>query len=151
MQNVANSIRHLRTILDNGDVRAAVIYLNSLTDHRFTSIYRFDNSELRNLYFYDRENPEQHSTPDIPVMASYCVFVRSQRDTFTISNASSDERLDGHPKQQSVQSYCGVPLMDVDGRMYGTICHFDLRTIPISASTVELMESVSRFLRPAII
>ena len=140
----------LRAILRDHGIRAALIFLNGLTEHRFTALYRFDKETLRNIYFFDRENPSQDSTPDIPVMASYCVFVRNRRSTFATPDSLQDDRVEGHPKRQIVQSYCGVPLRDVNGEMFGTICHFDFRPIPISDENIELMEAVAPLLKRSV-
>ncbi len=147
MANFTDSLRQLKTLLNDGDVRGAIIYLNGLTEHRFTSLYRFDNQTLTNVYFYDRENPTQKSTPDIPIMASYCIFIRNSQSTFTTVESLQDDRLQNHPKQLEVRSYCGIPLLDENGKMFGTICHFDFQPTPISNATVKLMESVAPLLK----
>ena len=149
MVGIGHSLRQLKAILRGQDVRAAVIFLNGLTEHRFTALYRFDKETLVNLYFFDRENPTQESTPDIPVMASYCVFVRNSGTMFTTPDSLQDDRVRAHPKRKVVQSYFGVPLLDEDGKMFGTICHFDLRPIPISDENVELMEAVALLIKTA--
>lgn len=137
----------LRDILFQDGIRAALIFLNHLTDHRFTALYRFDRHMLKNLYFYDRENPEELSTDEIPVMASYCVFVRDLRKKFITPNAPLDERVTDHPKQQQVQSYCGVPLVNRFGEMFGTICHFNLQPMEFNNANVDLMEIMSGLLQ----
>jgi GAF domain-containing protein len=147
MATIADSLRQLRGILGGQDIRAALIFLNGLTEHRFTALYLFDKETLKNHYFFDHENPTQAATPDIPVMASYCVFVRNSGNIFTTPDSLQDDRVCGHPKRQEVRSYCGVPLCDANGKMFGTICHFDLRPIPISAANVELMEAVAPFIQ----
>ncbi len=95
---------------------------------------------LRNAIFYDRENPELDSCEDIPVLASYCVFVRDSGAPFLTKNARHDVRLDNHLKQNTVQSYCGVPLINREGHMFGTICHFDFKPGRIDDLDVELLE-----------
>src|SRR6187549_2412675 len=102
----------LRTVLANGGARAALAFLNSLTSQRFTSLYRFDGEHLRDITFYDREAPEVESCETIPVLASYCVFVRDSGTRFATTAALEDRGLDGHPKQAQVQSYCGAPPRD---------------------------------------
>lgn len=149
MADNVESLRELRAILGSQGIRAAIIFLNGLTQHRFTALYRFDKETLHNLVFFDRENPTQELTPDIPVMASYCVFVRSSRSTFTTPDSLHDDRVRDHPKRQEVQSYCGIPLLDENGKMFGTICHFDFRPIAISDATVELLEAVAPLLKQA--
>jgi GAF domain-containing protein len=150
MSTLSDALRQLRVILRDQDIRAGLIFLNGLTQHRFTALYRFDKETLRNLYFFDRENPAQDSTPDIPVMASYCVFVRSRRAAFSTTDSLQDERVEGHPKRQIVQSYCGVPLRDINGEIFGTICHFDFRPLPISDENIELMEAVAPLLKASV-
>lgn len=143
MRDFRNMKQELAAILDRDGTRAAVVFLNSLTEHRFTVLYRFDDETLRSVCFYDSENPGMASTPDIPVMASYCVFVRDGGDTFAVSDSQHDMRVREHPKRKKIQSYCGVPLLDEDGRMFGTICHFDFRALPISDANVALMEAMA--------
>jgi len=123
-----------------------LIYLNGLTEHRYTALYRFDCEQLRNIYIFDREAPEMESCPDIPIMASYCMFVRSTDKSFVTMDSTGDDRLFGHPKRLVVQSYCGVPLIGEDGRAFGTICHFDPQALTISNINVELMEAVAPLL-----
>jgi GAF domain-containing protein len=136
-----------RAILHREGVRPALIFLNGLTSHRFSAIYQFEHETLRNLYFYDRENPEIESIEEIPVTASYCVFLRETGVLFHTSDALRDERVRTHPKREKVLAYCGVPLLDAKGALFGSICHFDLRPRVIADSDVELMESVALLLR----
>ncbi|MEO8435850.1 MAG: GAF domain-containing protein [Pyrinomonadaceae bacterium] len=137
----------LKAAFANGGVRGAVAFLNSLTHHRFTSLYRFDGPTLRNITFFDRENPTVDSCEDIPVEASYCVFVRDTSARFTVRDAGRDERVKNHPKRDVVQSYCGVPLLDRNGKMFGSICHFDFKPGPVSDLDVELLEYMARLLQ----
>ena len=146
MTSITDHLRQMKETRECAGARAILIYLNGLTDHRFTAMYRFDVEQLHNVYFYDRERPELESCPDIPVMASYCVFVRDSRHSFVTMDALTDERTVGHPKRFEIGSYCGVPLVDENGRLFGTLCHFDTRPLPISGENVALMEEVARVL-----
>ncbi|MDB5034307.1 MAG: luxQ 8 [Chlorobi bacterium] len=145
--NEANTLAQLRTVLEQDGIRAALRLLNSQTPHRFTALYRFDGETLKSLYFVDAENPEVESCPDIPVMASYCVFVRKTGNRFTVHDTLKDDRVEGHPKQREVQSYCGVPLLDESGNLFGTICVFDFESIPIGNDIVHMMEFLAPLLR----
>ena len=140
----------LQRVLARDGTRAALAYLNSLTSQRFTSLYRFEGERLRNITFYDRLAPEQESCDTIPVLASYCVFVRDTGTRFATAASLDDRRLDGHPKQVQVQSYCGVPLRDREGRMFGTVCHFDFEPGAVSELDVLLMEHLADLLQPSL-
>lgn len=142
-----DSMLQLKAAFTNGGVRGAVAFLNSLTEHRFTSLYQFDGPTLKNITFFDRENPTVESCEDVPVEASYCVFVRDLSARFMVDDAMRDGRVQNHPKKATVQSYCGVPLLDRDGKMFGSICHFDFEPRRISAQDVELLEYMARLLQ----
>lgn len=128
-------------------MRPALIFLNHLTEHRFSALYQFENERLRNLYFYDREYPEIENTDEIHVTASYCVFLRETGRLFHTSDALRDGRVRTHPKREQVQAYCGVPVLNSDGKLFGGICHFDLVPRVIADEDVDLMEAVSLLLR----
>ena len=141
------ALSELKDVFARQGARGAIAFLNSLANHRFTSLYRFDGGTLRNITFFDRENPGATSCDDIPVEASYCVFVRDLSAKFLVQDAAGDERVRNHPKRATVQRYCGVPLLDRDGRMFGTICHFDLSPGRIEDRDVELLEHMARLLQ----
>ncbi|MEK8089357.1 GAF domain-containing protein [Thermithiobacillus plumbiphilus] len=145
-QTTVMTARHL---LQNGGVRLALRYLNSRTPHRFTAIFRFEEGTLRNLHLIDRLDPKVERCPDLPVLESYCLFVRDSGCIFLTEDALHDTRVAGHPKQRVVQSYCGVPLFDGDD-LFGTICHFDYRSIPFSKEDVWVLEEVAPMLIRAI-
>ena len=142
-----SALPELKKVFANGGPRAAIAFLNSLTDHRFTSLYRFDGEMLRNITFYDRERHELDICEDIPVMASYCVFVRNSGTMFTTAEAQHDDQLQNHPKQSTVQSYCGVPLLDGEGKLFGSICHFDFKPGRIADLDVDLLEYMAILLQ----
>src|SRR5688572_17228572 len=91
-------LQELKTVLVRDGVRAALIYMNHRASHRFSAIFRFDNETLRSMYFYDRLNPEQDTTDELPVEASYCVFIRRTGNPFSVDASLEDERVADHPK-----------------------------------------------------
>lgn len=144
-----NRFAQLKTVLATRGVRGAVQYLNSLTAHRFTSLYKFDGPTLHRITFYDRENPEADHSEDVPIESSYCVFVRDLHGPFIMDDSGADERVQDHPKREILQRYCGVPLLDEMGRMYGSICHFDFAPGRIEETEVALLERLAALLRPS--
>ena len=146
----SHSIRaqeELRSAYLTGGVRGALQHLNGRTPHRFTSLYRFEGDMLRNVTFFDRQNPDQAKCEDIPVAASYCVFVRDSGTRFVVQDSWFDEQVRDHSKRKVVQCYCGVPLVDRDGRMFGSICHFDVKPGIVSRDDIELLEYMADLLR----
>jgi hypothetical protein len=144
--NTTDALAGLEAALTSGGMRAALAFLNAMNEYRFTALYRYEDPILRNLYFYDRENPDVEETDDFPVEVTYCVFVRKDGLPFVLEDSLHDARVNGHPAQQRVKSYCGVALVDDYGRTFGTMCHFDC--VPVSAQDkqAELMEVLAPLL-----
>lgn len=145
-----NAVSTFRQLLRTEGVRAALRFLNSISTHRFTALFRFEGDTLRNLHLIDRDNPQVERCPDLPVLESYCVYVRNSAKPFLVDDSLHDERVEGHPKRKVVQSYCGIPLIDDDGTLFGTICHFDFNPIPFTRDEAFLLDEVAPFLIDAI-
>ena len=126
-------------------VRAAIAFLNSLTTHRFTALYLFDG-HVEIAAFGTARTPRHNRRRTSRFWPHIAVYVRDSSSTFATSDSLQDERVAGHPKRLQVQAYCGVPLLDDDGRVFGTICHFDLWPMAISDENVTLLEAFSQLL-----
>ena len=146
MHEYSDDLGRLRRILRREGLRALVAHLNQLTQHRFTSLYRFEREQLESICFYDRENPARLSTPGIPVLASYCVFVRDTALPFATPDSLCDGRVRDHPQREVVRAYCGVPLIGEDGRVFGSVCHFDYQPRVLTPANLDLLEAVATLL-----
>jgi GAF domain-containing protein len=140
-----------KAILQTQGVREALKFLNRTSAHRFTALFRFEGGTLRNLHLIDRDDPTVERCPDLPVLESYCVYVRSTNRTFKIEDSWCDPRVEGHAKQRTVRSYCGVPLFTEDGELFGTICHFDYEAIPYADEEVYLLDAAAPLLVKAVL
>lgn len=140
----------LKAVLATGGLREAVKFLNRRTKHRFTSLYQFDGPALRKVTFYDREHPDLDHCEEIPVEASYCVFVREKGQPFVVEDSRDDARVAGHPKRSVLGRYCGVPLLDASGKMFGSICHFDFVPGRVEERDVRLLERMAELLSPSL-
>ena len=123
-------------ILQAEGVRAALAYLLSLTDYRFIGIFRFQDGMATAAVHYDRENPEVMRSGVVPDTATYCCYVRDSRGLFTTADALTDPRTQAHPAREVVKAYHGVPVMDAEGVILGTLCHYDL--VPRNPEQVDL-------------
>ena len=54
----------------------------------------------------------------------------------------SDGRVQHHPKQAIIQSYCGMPLVSAEA-MLGTLCHFDFTPLAYTDEEILLLEQVT--------
>ena len=149
MENTADFglLLQLKSFLRTKGVRPALAFLNSLTAHRFTSLFRFDGSTLKNVTFYDRQNPEIERCENVPLEATYCGYLRDGMASLVFSDTRLEERLNGHPQREIVQRYCGVPLYDHAGKICGSICHFDLEPGQIEDRDIDLLERMAELLK----
>lgn len=141
-------LQQIRYLIGSGRFRQAVEYLNLSSPYRFTALYRISSDQLQNLLVYDRESDKTPVLETIPLGDSYCVFVRDLKDAFMVSDSQSDPRVEGHPKRPTVHSYCGAPLINMAGDVFGTICHFDFAPIPEDQLSLEALEMVAGIFDP---
>ncbi len=144
--NTRETLSELESILNMEGPRAALAYLNAQAGHRFTGMYRYELDAANALAFFDRENPEMADPGDlahIPVEVTYCTYVVESGRPFHITDALTDDRVMGHPSRETVRAYCGVPLRDKEGKIFGTLCHFDFKPMPVPEGHMELLEALS--------
>ncbi|MEP7329439.1 MAG: GAF domain-containing protein [Betaproteobacteria bacterium] len=129
-------------ILTRDGPHAALRYLNGHGRYRFTAVYRREGDTMRNVHFYDRNDPQIERSSDLPVNATYCQFAMARREQFVTNDAMEDVRLEGHPARGQVRAYCGVPLIDPEGTVLGSLCSFDFEPIEGDGVDLELMLSI---------
>ena len=122
--------------LHGSGARAALAYLVSLTRYRFIGTFRFSGGMANAAIHYDRENPDLTRIDAVPESATYCCFVRDSKGSFTTVDALEDPRLAQHVARDAVRAYCGVPVMDAEGRLLGTLCHYD--QVPRNADELDM-------------
>lgn len=122
---------------------AAMRSLNAASPYRFTAIFAFDGELLRNVCLVDKEDVTVRNCGDQPITESYCIYVQRAAERFSVEYALRDERVDGHPKQRSYQCYYGIPLVDRNGKLLGTVCHFDKEAIPVSGDVVMTLDDLA--------
>ena len=139
-------VTHLRDLLVRHGLRPMVVFLNGLSDFRFSAVTRFDSGMLRTVCYYDREDPRPDSLPAVPEQASYCQFAKARRDTFSVPDSNLESCLSGHPARDMVQAYCGAPLYDAKGDVIGSICHFNIDPLPVTERDRELLTAAAALL-----
>lgn len=147
--NIEDKVASLARALANGGLWSGLRYINSTTDYRFTGLYRFDRQTLRTIALFDRATPEVHSAPDVDASLSYCSLMRESGEPLRIADAPNDARAVGHPSRDVVQAYCGIPLIDEDGTVIGSLCHFALEPTLLYDEDLELLLRVPATLRDA--
>ena len=130
-----------RTFATSG-LRPALAYLLSLTDYRFIAIFQFEDGKANAAVYVDRENPLVLAVDEVPQEATYCCFVRDSDGVFMTADSMQDPRLETHPKRPALRAYCGVPVMDAEGTIIATLCHYDVVPRDPTQIDLELMVQV---------
>lgn len=134
--STADAFAAFEAALQGSGPRAALAYLVGLTSYRFIGIFRFSEGMANAAIHVDRENPEVTRIDAVPESATYCCFVRDGRGVFTTVDALQDPRLADHVARAAVRAYCGVPVMDAEGQLLGTLCHYDV--VPRNADELDM-------------
>lgn len=131
--------------LKAGGLLAALSVLNARIAHRYSAVYRLEGTEqLLNLALVDKQG---ESCPaylhTVPYDRSFCQFA-VREGQFRTDNSALDERLTGHPYQGVMNSYHSVPLVSTEGRILGTVCHFDPQALTLDEEDFELLRLAAR-------
>lgn len=141
------AIAQFKATLESAGADAALKFLNDGVPHRYSAIYRLTGGKLTNLAIFDKAGearPEFLAV--VPFETSFCQFV-IRDGAFRTSDSASDPRLDGHPYQGVMVSYHGVPIV-MDGEVWGTLCHFDVKEMPLAEDEFELLREAACALPP---
>lgn len=144
--NTSQSFKQFRETFESNGLRKAMGELLVLSDYRFLGIWRFEDGMSAAALHYDLENPGEEHADEVPETATYCTLVRDSRSAFSTANSTEDPRLDQHPARNAVQTYCGFPIMNSEGEVLGTLCHYDVVPRDPEQINVELMLMVASFI-----
>lgn len=141
---MAQAFAQVCNTLRSHGLDAALGVLNRPLRHRYTAVYWMaDAQRLVNLGFFDKQGAP--IPPDLRSVAynqSFCQF--AIRDgQFRTENSSLDTRLDGNIYQGVLNSYHAVPLVSMQGRMLGTISHFDTAALSLDDEDFDLLRLVA--------
>ena len=115
-----------RSVLLKEGVRDALAYVVGLSDYRYIAVRRVDGDMAYTLAYLDRLNPHLTDPGPLPADMCYCTIVARTRKVFRTNDSYADDRLHGHPSRGMVRSYCGIPLFDEDGVLFGVVSHWDV-------------------------
>jgi GAF domain-containing protein len=136
------AFREFSDMLRQAGLRPALTYLLGLTDYRYIAIFRSDGDKANAAVYYDREHPQVLAIDEVPAAATYCQIAVETRAPFSTDHALQDPRLVSHPARQTVQAYCGFPVITPEGEILGTLCHYDVVPRDAGQINVELMLAV---------
>ena len=121
---------------------SALEFLNARTGYRYTGIFRFEGTRMRNIWLYDRQGEDAASFASVPLEDSFCQFVMAEGG-FSTADSGQDPRLENHFYRGVLNAYVGLPLSSAPGSLYGTFCHFDSAPQSVPEDEIPFLESVT--------
>jgi len=138
----------LERVLREQGVVAMLRILNARAPHRFTGIYRYEPTILRNVHLVDAFDPALERGDDVALEDAYCVLLAEGRTSIAfgdVVDAPCAPRL-----ASPVMSYCGVLLVTAAGAPFGSLCHFDVKRCERADSEIHLLEAVAPMIMSAL-
>ena len=118
-------------------------WVNDRVPYRYTAIFAFDGAMLRNLCLVDKQNANIKVGPDQPITESYCIYIHRSGSSFQVEESLTDSRVSDHPRRTAYQCYYGIPLLGPDGRLRGTVCHFDDAPVRVTEDIVTVLDDLA--------
>jgi hypothetical protein len=149
-EHLAGALAQVEAGLAQGGLQGALGVLNRRVPHRFTAVYRLVGQSLHNVATADKHlHLDPLDLKVVPLKDSFCQFVL--RDgLFLTRDSGTDIRLDGHPYSGIVGCYVGVPVRNREGKLAGTLCHFDVESHDVDDDEYLLLDHAAR-LMPALL
>jgi hypothetical protein len=141
--------REFKARLTTDGLWAAMKCLNESVPYRFSAVFAFEGDSLRNVCLVDKEDPNTTNCSDQPITQSYCVYIHRSHERFGVEHAMLDKRVAEHPKRRSFQCYYGIPLFDVNGKVIGTVCHFDKEPVHVTEDCASALDDVGSLIAEA--
>ena len=132
-----------------GGLQAAMRWLNDRVPYRYTAIFAFEGDILRNICLIDKENSNITHCSDQSITESYCMYIHRSGERFNVEESALDKRVEEHPKRRSIQCYYGIPLFSSEGKMLGTVCHFDSMPVRVTEAVAEALDDLAPLIAQA--
>jgi hypothetical protein len=125
-----------------GGLGAALDFLNTRTDYRFTFIYKSEPSFARRVLVHDRESLYISSRDPVPVTQTFFEFMLSE-PAFATADGLLDERSCRHPARTHFRGFCGIQLRHADGRLFGWLAHASPGAVAIPEHEAGFLQLVA--------
>lgn len=135
-----NPFTKLHRVLEEQDVLATLRVLNAQAPHRFTGIYKYTPTILKNIYLVDAFAPQVTKGDDVPNEDAYCLLLGDKRE---VSFGVADDAPCPIKLASPVVSYCGVLLTRANGEPFGSLCHFDVARCQEPATQMHYLNELA--------
>jgi DNA-binding response OmpR family regulator len=144
----APSVEVIESALERHDYRRLLGALNATTEHRFSALFRFDETMLTSVWTFDRTQPKTDSFPlDVPIAATPLFPLCTGGEAACVPDTGKDERFTREQRHADMRSFAAVPLHAADDRVFGALCHFDPDSRATDSTSFDLLERAAKIFR----
>lgn len=125
-----------------GGVVAALDFLNTRTDYRFTFLYKYEPPSARRILVYDRDALYISGRERVPISHTHFEFLITEA-TFATRDSMLDARCNLHPSVRHFRGFCGIQLRHADGQLYGWLAHASPQAMAVPAHEAEFLQLIA--------
>lgn len=125
-----------------GGLGAALDFLNTRTDYRFTFVYKSEPPFARRVLVHDRESLYISSRDPVPVTQTFFEFMLTE-PAFATADGLLDERSRRHPARTHFRGFCGIQLRHADGRHYGWLAHASPGAVAVPEHETVFLQQIA--------
>lgn len=142
------SVEAIGDALERRDYRRLLGALNATTEHRFSALFRFDDSVLTSVWTFDRTAPKIDAFPiDVPIASTPLAPLRDGAEAAHVTDAAEDARVTREQRHADMRAFAAVSLREADDRVFGALCHFDPDTRATDPASLDLLERTAKIFR----
>lgn len=145
MNKNSSALVNFEAVLQKQGLEAGLAFLNGRVPHRYTSVYRLEHDFLRRLVYVDKSGSADLALAEVPFKDSFCE-VAIEEGALVVTDSASDARVQRLPNPAELASYVGLPLADAPGGLFGSFCHYDVCSQPLSDEEFEFLEDAAKVL-----
>jgi GAF domain-containing protein len=139
-------LANFHDVLSKRGLRVGLEFLNQRVPHRYTSVYRLHHDHLHRIAFIDKLGSSGAELANVALKESFCEIAVQEGALVVATNIKTDKRFETYPNPTMLGSYVGLPLASQRGELFGTFCHADEHSYPLSDAEFVFLNEAAKVL-----
>ena len=141
-----SALENLHGILAKHGLKVGLEFLNQRVPHRYTSVYRLQHEQLHRVAFIDKLGSSGAELAHAALKDSFCDIAVQEGALVVATDIKTDKRFEAVPNPALLGSYVGLPLASKRGELFGTFCHADEHSYPLSDAEFVFLSEAAKVL-----
>ena len=127
-----SALANFHGVLVKHGLQVGLEFLNQRVPYRYTSVYRIQHGQLHRVAFIDKHGSSGAALAHAVLKDSFCDIAVQEGTLVVATDVKTDKRFQALPNPALLGSYVGLPLASQRGELFGTFCHADEHSYPLS-------------------